>query len=392
MRQLYSILQRLLLFSIFSIAVIAGRAQLHLIKGVTPLTFGINQQFQPLGDKLLFFVSDNTYGEEWWTTDGTTNGTHMLKDLYPGADGFANLTQAKIIMYNNLVISGSSYSIGNANGFDLVRTDGTADGTYSLANLNTPDQRNVTGFMVVGNTLFISMNHGGRLELWKTDGTPAGTRMLKDIGPTPSVSPVLMTSLNGILYFAGKDDTNGTELWKSDGTDAGTVRVRDINPGAGDGIVSATAVAISGNTLYFVADDGVHGQELWKSDGTEAGTALVKDIKSGSASSVVSSMFVLPGGTTLFVADDGVHGAELWKTDGTDGGTILVKDMLPGTGTSSPNQFVAFNNLPFFVANDGVHGRELWKSDGTSDGTVMVKDNYSGISTAVPRSMAVAGS
>ena len=76
----------------------------------------------------------------------------------------------------------------------------------------------------------------------------------------------------------------GEELWKSDGTDAGTVLVKDINPGPEDGSIS-NLTAFDGE-LLFEADDGSSGDELWKSDGTETGTVLVKDICPGSCSSL----------------------------------------------------------------------------------------------------------
>ncbi len=88
--------------------------------------------------------------------------------------------------------------------------------------------------------------------------------------------------MNGTLYFRANDGTNGYELWKSDGTSAGTVLVRDILLGAyGSNPRSLTNV---NGTLYFQATDGSSGYELWKSDGTSAGTVLVHDIQSGANS------------------------------------------------------------------------------------------------------------
>src|SRR5262249_39814620 len=102
--------------------------------------------------------------------------------------------------------------------------------------------------------------HGA--ELWRSDGTAEGTVLVRDINPG-AAGPGLawFTVLGSRLFFtAGVPDT-GRELWASDGTLAGTVLVHDILPGpAGSDPQFLTAV---GARLLFPADDGVHGRELW---------------------------------------------------------------------------------------------------------------------------------
>ncbi len=113
---------------------------------------------------------------------------------------------------------------------------------------------------------------------------------------------------------------------RSDGTTAGTVLVKDINPGAGHAFPS-NFTEVNG-TLYFTADNGTGGVELWKSNGTEAGTVLVKEINPmGSAD---PGYLTNVNGTLFFAANDGTTGYELWKSDGTAAGTVLVKDLVAG--------------------------------------------------------------
>ena len=138
-----------------------------------------------------------------------------------------------------------------------------------------------------------------------------------------SSQPTNLVEVGGTLYFAAFDGVNGRELWKSDGTQAGTVMVKDIRPGSLSS--SPDKLTNVGGTLYFTANDGTSGTELWKSDGTEAGTVLVKDITPGSGSYSPPTNLINVGGILYFTASDGVNGRELWKSDGTEAGTVMVR-------------------------------------------------------------------
>src|SRR5262249_6159731 len=96
--------------------------------------------------------------------------------------------------------------------------------------------------------------------------------------------------------------------WRSNGTQAGTVLVKDI--AAGPVTSYPQNLTNVGGTPYFKANDGAHGYELWKSDGSAAGTLLVADIKPGGRSSPPGK-HGLVNGHLVFAADDGVHGREM---------------------------------------------------------------------------------
>ena len=264
-------------------------------------------------------------------------------------------------------------------GYELWKSDGTAAGTVMVKDINPGSGSSEPGLIIdVNGTLFFQADDGTHgFELWKSDGTAAGTVMVKDINPGSGDCCPELTNVNGTLYFHADDGTHGEELWKSDGTAAGTVMVKDINPGSG-GSWPVRLTNVNG-TLYFSAYDGTNGSELWKSDGTAAGTVMVKDINPGSGSSYswVVARFTNVNGTLYFSANDGKHGFELWKSDGTAAGTVMVKDINPGSGdfcSWRAGGFTNVNGTLYFGADDGTHGIELWKSDGTAAGTVMVKD------------------
>jgi ELWxxDGT repeat protein len=230
-----------------------------------------------------------------------------------------------------------------------------------------------------GVVLFNGRSGAGQ-ELWKSDGTEAGTILVKDINPgSSSSSPSSLVDVNGIVYFLANNGTEGTELWKSDGTEAGTLLVKDIQTGSGSANVSNMIAA--GNLLFFTITDGSNFLDLWKSDGTEVGTVLLRN-NIISASS--SPYFGQANGTLYFTGNSAANGVELWKSDGTSAGTVLVKDINTGTGSSSPARFSAVGSMLYFIATDGTNGYELWKSDGTDAGTELILDILPGTDGSSP--------
>jgi ELWxxDGT repeat protein len=183
--------------------------------------------------------------------------------------------------------------------------------------------------------------------------------MVKDIlSGSNGTYPYALMNVNSILYFRANDGTHGLELWRSDGTTAGTVLVKDINSGAAG---SNSYVTHANGTLYFLVNDGT--QKLWKSNGTTDGTVLIKSIDPGFFSFWTSSLVHVTG-TLYFRARNSSHAEELWKSDGTPEGTVLVKDIWPGgsyINSGAPSELTQVNNALYFRANDGTRGIELWK-------------------------------
>ena len=202
--------------------------------------------------------------------------------------------------------------------------------------------------------------------------------LLKDInqgggnGIEASYAGKLVTQ--GRMYFAADDGIHGAELWVTNGTASGTRIIKDINPGQAGSFPKFFFDL--GTTIVFAADDGVHGIEWWRTDGTEAGTLLVKDIYSGNSLSIFGDSFKENETEQLdsIVIFNG--GGKLWRTNGTEEGTYEVK-ALYGNYSSNPQAFVRFNDKVYFFARNGDLVFAVMVTDGTEAGTHAVdEDSY----------------
>ncbi|MFL6194290.1 MAG: ELWxxDGT repeat protein [Thermoanaerobaculia bacterium] len=304
--------------------------------------------------KLVFFTQKDNPGEgeigtQVWTSDGTAAGTVKAGDL-----PFRAVAQA--------VVAGGMLLLQavNADGAGgLYRSDLTEAGTVLLYQLGAPILR----ILEIGGKAFFFA--GG--AIFQTDGTPQGTQAFVPAPAGVSLSQILdVAQLGGKLYFMAvelrpdqPDDPGTPALFRSDGTPAGTVLLRRFSrdPAAFDFIPPAFTVA--GSKLFFVAADPAHGTEPWRTDGTAAGTVLVRDINPGPPPSRVQGL-TAAGGRMFFAADDGEHGVELWTSDGTAGGTVLIADIAAGPPSSFPRQLAVIGNRLYFSSDDGVAGREPW--------------------------------
>ncbi len=336
-----------------------------------------------IGNTLFFGANNGFNGTELYKTDGTTNGTIIVKDINTSS-GTGSSCQFFVNLNGTLVFVADN----GTNGFEIWKSDGTNLGTAIVADINSgSNDANPTGLTVVGNFVYFTATNGvDGIELWRTDGTSLGTTMVKDLwAGSGNGSPAYLTNVNGTLFFQANDGFNGVELWKSDGTAAGTVMVKDIYLGFNSS--NPNSFSNINGTLYFSAETANQGGEIWKSDGTSSGTVLVKDINQGSSSSNPSG-FTLSGSNIFFNAFTPSTGYELWKTDGSNAGTILVKDINIGNGSSNLTSPIVVNGQLYFNANDGAFGSELWTSNGTSNGTFMLSDINPGSSSSNPTAMA----
>jgi ELWxxDGT repeat protein len=306
-----------------------------------------------VGGKLFFDRSDAARGTELWVSNGTTAGTHLVRDLCPGACGS---NPFGLVPLGGQLLFGA-VATHDVSTYQLWRTDGTAAGTVQLTDLQGVNNLEEFGSGILpGAVLFAAQDPQHGRELWRTDGTSQGTFVLRDINTADigGSSPGGFQALGDELLFSAFDGQH-YGLWKSDGTAAGTTSVGASIPGQG------TGVEVAGRLFLATIEPGSL-YSLWVTDGTAAGTSRLTPPSVRPRQNLCAV-----GGTVYFTAFDEDHAvSSLWKSDGTPAGTVAVAE-------PAPSELAAFAGRLFFTARvDEING--LWTSDGTSSGTVLVKE------------------
>jgi ELWxxDGT repeat protein len=339
------------------------------------------------GDKVYFQAFDATRGQELWVTDGTPDGTMLVKDINPGTSGGNpnNSSPNGFTALGSRVLF-SATSSGSDN--ELWVTDGTPDGTTLVKDINPGSDSSYPQSLTTfdGKVYFNALSGTLGQELWVTDGTANGTMLVKDIDPTScgsygcSGSPDGFRAFGNRLYFNATDSISGYELWATDGTTVGTTLVKDIKAGA-NGSYPGNLTVVN-DKLLFSAENGTNGYELWSSDGTGGGTSLLKDINTGSNWGY-PQYFTKIGDLVYFFASDATTGFEPWKSDGTSNGTVRIADIRTGTNGSLADgicsggdcaRFRQYGETVIIFANDGVNGTEPWITGGSITGATLLSD------------------
>ena len=230
------------------------------------------------------------------------------------------------------------------------------------------------------------------------------------------------TSYNGYVYFSANNPTYGRELWKTDGTAAGTSLVKDIYAGVMGS--NPKDLFVANGILYFTANNGVLGNELWQTDGTI--TKLAKDfvVGSGSSDAKVVANFngkvlvnyntatenkteTLDGSATISIitgtiddeiepshfykASNGLlyyagannsNDVELYSWNGSNTPQLVAN--INASGSSMPEYFLQWNDTLYYSADDGVHGREFWGTNVNTGGTRLLADYNTGAGDGNP--------
>lgn len=347
-----------------------------------------------------------------WVSDGTTEGTTLVRSITGSIEELlrdyeeSGVINGDAITYlSNLVtLDDLAYftAIDSTYGLELWKSDGTAAGTEMVKDIN-PDVANslIHNIVVVNDTLYFGAADGEHgFELWKSDGTTAGTEMVKDIRAGESSSyhapaltwgfnisffrPLQLTAVGDKLFFTASDGIDGYQLWQSDGTTAGTTRITDLPNEDSPRGDPYRLLTSHSNQIIFR-----HYGSLWRSDGTSDGTTMLSF--EGEAYEYGFAELISVGERLFFSAGDSEHGQELWVVDSIAATVKRVLDIYPGPAGSDPKPIGVLNDILYFSAEDQGRGRELWRTDGTAEGTMLVRDTYLASQGSNPSSVVTVG-
>lgn len=406
----------------------------YLVKDINPLyqsDGSTPDRFVSLGSVAVFGATTAEEGRELWASDGTAAGTVLLADICSGECSAAprgllvtpkgyffvavnedserevwltrgtpgstirlatRLGASLDILPHFLESQGVLYFVAHddLHGQELWRSDGTPAGTYLVADLYPgPGPSNIGPLRLFAGRLFFSADNGTTgPSLWSSDGTAAGTRLVKDTSPRdvyPQGQLTGMVPTSRFLYFFA-NSFKGFALWRSDGTPRGTQVVSDPGFAPHPESPQPRSVTTLGSRLLFLAETAGQGEEIWTSDGTRAGTRRITNFQEPLPVGRSGLLYpVLPLGDRLvFAVNDGVNGRELWVTDGTPKGTRLFLDVLPGPASGVGSLWTIQGGRILFTGMDGRRGNELWTTDGTRTGTRILRDICRGSCDSFP--------
>jgi uncharacterized delta-60 repeat protein len=294
--------------------------------------------FTAMGGHVYFHADVRGLGNGLWKTDGTPEGTTLLARLK---------ADALIAVGDTVYFAGDDES---GAGKELWKTDGTVAGTRMVKDIHpTHGSMAFTGRETVaavgGRVVFDTLD-----GLWSSDGTEAGTVKIS------TQSGRSFTSVGGVSYFLSGSPSGNGSLRVTDGTAAGTRVVKSF------GTLGIWQLVNAGGTLYFATRDGNFESTLWKSDGTEAGTVSVAGSGTTIPVNQISNITAVGGSVAFTGGDPAVPpGAySVWTSDGTAAGTVKVRDTFAEGMQGAPGLVGAVGSIVLFTANDGVGGTELW--------------------------------
>lgn len=329
----------------------------------------IIQEVFEYNGKIFFSAFHETFGIEPWVTDGTVEGTMVLKDIAAGEDN--SHPQGFMVFKDKL------YFVANdkISGYEIWESDGTSEGTLRLTDINGGGSilsQDKTFLKLDNMFLFYAHHPDYGSELWKSNGTLEGTSLVSDIYEGKASSNSVFTGgvINGKAYFIANDNISGYEIWESDGTSEGTKLVEDLREGRDNTFAYNSGKLSFGKTkIYFIGYDEDIKPNLWAYDTLSETFSYLGNM------SLSRDFYLDPSGEGIVFYGNNSVISGLWRSDGTQLGTNLITSEIRSSNTSTyDDSLIILEDKIFFSAKDSVNGVELWVSDLTNEGTNLFKD------------------
>lgn len=283
------------------------------ILDTSPNGLGSDLRAATLVNGRLYFVSDaRRQGLEPWVTDGTADGTYLLADIVPG-EGASSPSGFSALDEDTVIFSAEHPAFGR----EIWETRGKSGDARLLADLN-PGSTDMPELTLLKAQHALVFAQGG--QLWASDATARGTRALLR-GPRGSIQELASDGTHVFALARPPGAISHYELWVSRGNDDTTRRLGEYPADTceyldGGARCARQSLVASGGRLFWARhDQGV----LVVSDGTPAGTATVSfGDKAPSTALAVGDGVIYFGVSERAGEDEGTTRThELWRSDGT---------------------------------------------------------------------------
>jgi ELWxxDGT repeat protein len=326
------------------------------------------------GDTIIFATYDSYKGRELWMSDGTSQGTKLLLDLKSN-EGSSN--PHSFLCWENylfFVADGSKYG----SRYDLWMLDLKTNKCKLVSDNFTgciktfdfiPNNYIPMSYCIMNdNLIYIGNNKEKNFQcLWGYNIKNGITNRLISFEYGYEGDEIEMTYGDNLVFFSAKDTTLGTELWVSDGTPKGTRLLMDINPGYLPSNPSIFTV-VNNQKVFFLAEDDTHGRELWMVD-TNLKPKMVWDIIEGPVSVVVSDLSMHPVGDNLFIT---YKNRLLFNITKTNHISKISEDLYEGYERKMKiGKVIEIKGVIYFITHD-----DIWKSNGTIESTKIINAKY----------------
>ncbi|MFN7022589.1 MAG: hypothetical protein ACK4WH_14865 [Phycisphaerales bacterium] len=310
-----------------------------------------------------FFVARSAPSSplELWVTDGTITGTRLVGNVSPESEPQVRIRRAVPLVDGVLYATlASDPALAR-----IYFSDGTSPAAAPLP-VFTAIQSPAVILSSGSHALITGADSGGVRHLYITDGTAAGTIPISE-SAVPATGGVVVhdaaAPFGWVVFLAAGDQTTGVELYRSNGTRAGTSLVADLNPGADPS--SPANFTLLQDVVYFNTTSFVGAGSYFGSFFAVSATAgTITDLAIGNPDAPASIAPMTAANGRVFLAATGEQGRELWAYRPDSGMFAFVQDLAPPESSSTPLLVLSAEDVAVYSAGQPVTPRAMYQVAG----------------------------